>query len=197
VTNLADKANPFTVPDDAACTVPLSDDSQKVLAEFSQRIEDLNKPDIPYQKKLDAIIELNTRIVPIVFQQLLSPAPNVDVSVIASRACNALRDASSIIIKKREAEATDDIDPASPKFQLVFGWFLELFSETLHDQKIDEITVSNIFNALAAGLAGWEERVQKSLKGLSSKALDKADNPFIREFKEKLKASICEEPENV
>lgn len=189
VTNLAEKRNPFIQATSGASPIDLDEKSKELLVEFNANLAEINRRDLPYQQKLDLIIEMQTKTCPLIFQQLLSPAPNVDISVIASRTSILLKDISQLIIKKRKTEVAEDINVSSPKFQLIFGWFLELFSRTLHENKVNEVEVSNIFSSLANNLVGWEDRIQKGLKGLSNKALTRAKNPFIEDFKEKLKVA--------
>jgi hypothetical protein len=162
-------------------------DAQDKLDSFQKDIERLNDPNMPYNEKLDLIIELKTRIVPLVFKELYASFPNPEISLIASRASFALKEAAAIIIKKRESEVTDEINPFSPKFQKAFYWLIELFYTVLMENGVEEISRNNIFTNLSTKLLGWEEVIAKQLKSISSKALDKVENPFIAKFKESLK----------
>lgn len=172
-------------------------DAAEKLEAFRADIERLNNPNMPYNEKLDLIIDLKTRIVPLVFKELYSAFPNSDISLIASRASFALKEAAAIIIKKRESEVSDEINPFSPKFQKAFYWLIELFHQVLVENGCDEITVKNIFSALSGKLLGWEEVVAKQLKSISSKALEKVENPFIASFRNDLKktSDTPEEPD--
>ena len=162
-------------------------DAKERLLSFEEDIKKLNDPNLPYNEKLDLIIELKTRIVPIVFKELYANFPNSDISLIASRASFALKEAAAIIIKKRESEISDEINPFSPKFQKSFYWIIELFHQTLVENGADEITTNNVFTSLSTKLLGWEEVLAKQLKSISAKALEKVENPFISKFKEELK----------
>jgi len=162
-------------------------DAADKLAAFQADIEKLNNPNMPYNEKLDLIIELKTRIVPLVFKELYASFPNPEISLIASRASFALKEAAAIIIKKRESEVTDEINPFSPKFQKAFYWIIELFHQVLVENGVDEITTNNVFTNLSTKLLGWEEVIAKQLKSISAKALEKVENPFIAKFKESLK----------
>jgi hypothetical protein len=189
--------NPFVVDDKLkkiAARNQVPPDAQEKLEAFQKDIERLNDPNMPYNEKLDLIIELKTRIVPLVFKELYASFPNPEISLIASRASFALKEAAAIIIKKRESEVSDEINPFSPKFQKAFYWLIELFHQTLVENGCDEITVNNVFSTLSSKLLGWEEIIAKQLKSISSKALEKVENPFIAKFKEELKESPQEEP---
>lgn len=182
--------NPFIGEDVAKKLKPRNEvpvDAQEKLAAFQADIEKLNNPNMPYNEKLDLIIELKTRIVPLVFKELYASFPNPEISLIASRASFALKEAAAIIIKKRESEVTDEINPFSPKFQKAFYWIIELFHQVLTENGVDEITTNNVFTNLSTKLLGWEEILAKQLKSISAKALDKVENPFIAKFKESLK----------
>lgn len=173
----------------------LDPEAAKKLESFKKDLDKLNDVNLPYNEKLDLIIDLKTRIVPVVFKELFEEDPNPDISLIASRASFALKEAAAIIIKKRESEVTDDINPFSPKFQKAFFMFIELFHKVSIENGLDEITVNNIFSSLSTKLLGWEEQIVKSMKSVSSKALEKIENPFILKFKESLK--VVDEPVKV
>jgi len=168
-------------------------DAAEKLAAFRKDIERLNDASLPYNEKLDLIIELKTRIVPLVFQELYSSFPNAEISLIASRAAFALKEAAAIIIKKRESEVSDEINPFSPKFQKAFYWIIELFHQTLIENNCDAITTNNIFTTLSSKLLGWEEVLAKQLKTVSSKALEKVENPFIAKFRDEMRSAYKEE----
>ena len=170
-------------------TIVFDQKGMELLAAFKTDIEKLNDPNMPYNEKLDLIIDLKTRIVPVVFKELYSNFPNPDISLIASRASFALKEAAAIIIKKRESEVTDEINPFSPKFQRAFYMFIELFHKTLQENNVDDITTNNVFNTLSTKLLGWEEQLVKSMKSVSSKALEKIENPFIARFKTELRTA--------
>ncbi len=188
--------NPFIGDMGKKKSVPMNivdPNAQAILDSFKTDIEKLNDANMPYNEKLDLIIDLKTRLVPVVFKELYTNFPNPDISLIASRASFALKEAAAIIIKKRESEITDEINPFSPKFQKAFYMFLELFHKVLQENSVDEITINNIFSTMSTKLLGWEEVLNKSLKSISSKALEKIENPFIAKFKEELKTK--QEPE--
>ncbi|MFA5071036.1 MAG: hypothetical protein WC511_01545 [Candidatus Pacearchaeota archaeon] len=190
-----DEKNPFVIDDKkigesldkAVKEKEIDPKTQAIIDAFLADLGRLNDPNVTYNEKLDLIIDLKTRIVPIVFAELFQEKPNADISLIASRASFALKEAASIIIKKRETEVTDDINPYSPKFQKAFFMFIELFHKVMMENGADEIMINNVFGSLSRVLLGWEEQVVKSLKSVSSKALEKIENPFIAKFKDSLK----------
>ena len=86
------------------------------------------------------------------------------------------------LARTKEIEASDAFDPTSPKFQTCIGWFLEVVHEAV-TAEVDTITTNNVFAHITTALIGWEEKVQRQLKGLAGHAPQK--NPFIREIEEK------------
>lgn len=161
-------------------------------AEAQQRVErilvELRDPDASFQQRLDKLVEVQSLIMPQLVAEIFATRPNVGRSVIISRTAMAIRDISNMIIKKREAEVADDLNPYSPKFQASFGWIIELFYMVVAKQGLDQIQISNLFNDLATELVGWEDKLDKRLKGVSSKALDQLNNPFLDDFKQKTQA---------
>jgi len=180
----ASDPNPFQNQEDISKKEPkISPEDQKLLDTFTEKMMLLNSDQIPYQQKLDIVVDLNTIITPLMFKQLVSPMPSVDFSVIASRTNIALKDISAVIIKKRDAEVADEINLESPKFQLVFTWFMEVFSDVLSRNDIEETAKNNIFTDLSTALLGFEEICQKRLKGASKSAMASATNPLLEKFK--------------
>jgi hypothetical protein len=151
---------------------------EKVREEFNKALNAVLDGNVPLEQKLDGINSLTAQVIPELFKELLSPAPNVDRSVIGSRCANAIKNLASTLIEKRKVQVEDELNPYSPKFQLVFSWLLEMFHKALESEGVDEIVINNIFNSLSRSLMGWEETVSKSLKGLSAKALSNISNPL-------------------
>jgi len=176
--------NPFKVIKNGLKVDP---EFKKLKQEFDSLLKKFQSKDISFEEKLDLFIKLNSKIIPVTFEELISPVPNADRSIIAYRASSILKDMSSIIIKKKEIEVTDDINPESPRFQMIFGWFLQLFHKVLLDNKIDQVIVNNVFDSLSSELMDWESTIKKRLKGLSSKAVQRMENPFLDKFKNKKK----------
>jgi hypothetical protein len=175
-----EESNPFINPEDKR-RFQLSENLLNSIAE-------LNKKGVSFSDKMDILLNIQAEVLPLLMEELSASDPNIDRSVIASRMGSFLKEMGNLIVRKREVEAaSDDIDPYSPKFQLIFEFFVELVHENMVKQKIDSILIKNFFNEFAAELVGWEDKIIKSLKGVSSKALGKISNPFGKEFKESIK----------
>ena len=162
-----------------------SEEIQEGLDNLEGYLSDLLKEDMSFSQKMNAILKMNAIIIPEFFRELTSSMPSVDKSMIASKAISAIKDTGNFLIKKRETEMSEDINLNSPKFQLIFTWFMELINEILMRQGLNTLQVNNIFNDLSLELTGWEDKILKRLKGLSSKALDEVKNPLIEKIRGK------------
>lgn len=157
-------------------------DKEDALKRVTPLLDKLSDPDVDFKVKLDTVAELQRETLPSLFQELSARVPDTDRSLVASRTILAIGAMSKTLLERRAADAAEEIDPHSPKFQLVLGWFIELLHESMKAQNLDAITVNNTFQDLSARLAGWEEVVSKRLKGVSSKALGSIKNPFVEQF---------------
>ena len=187
--------NPFNSPQSSSVEASSPTNTQPTKIEqarqkFEKGLEVVNNPHSTYDEKFNTLIQLNTLILPFAFQELSAQIPNPDRSVIASRICTALKDATSILMKKRETELTEEINPDSPKFQKSFEWFIEVVRASMEEAGVDSTTMNNVFNVMSNRLQGWEQMILKSLKGVSSKALSEVENPFIKDFIAKTKGEV-------
>ena len=156
-------------------------DSKAKLDAFTKAIDDLNDPNLLFSKKMDQITKIYGDLAKELYSLLLSHRTDTSIVVsVSGRLCQTLKSMSSNVIKKHESELCEDINPHSKKFQIAFGWFMEIFVESLTSNKLDGPTVSNVMGYLSAKLQGWEDLVEKNLRGLSKKALLSLDgkNPF-------------------
>lgn len=151
------------------------------------QVQILQNPETDYKSKLDAIAMMQSSIIPALFAEMASKFPNTDRSLVAARSVIALKEMGRVLMERKAADAAEEIDPHSPKFQMVIGWFIELLHEVMVKEGTDPILINNVFNTLANALVGWEDVVSKKLKGVSAKALANVTNPFTEEFLEKVK----------
>ena len=171
--------NPFTQKKDNR--------AEEIKSQFSELFEELMNDAVPFEDKMKSLLRMQSSTVPALIDELESNEPNVDRSTVAYQILKFLKETREIIIKKREVETSEDINPYAPKFQKVFEFFIELIYEVMVSQETSSIEVSNFFTALAVKIAGWEEEVIKHIKGISSKNLNKLSNPFILKFKKQIK----------
>lgn len=157
-------------------------DKEDALLRVTPLLDKLSDPEVDFKIKLDTVAQLQRETLPSLFQELSARIPDTDRSLVASRTILAIGAMSKTLLERRAADAAEEIDPHSPKFQLVLGWFIELLHESMKAQSLDPITINNTFQDLSARLAGWEEIVSKRLKGVSSKALGSIKNPFVETF---------------
>lgn len=156
--------------------------NEEARAKFEEGISAVNSDTLPFERKLDKLIDLNNMVLPYLFKELYARYPNADRSVVGARICIALKTATDILIKKRESEVSEEINPDSPKFQKAFEWFIEVVRASMEEAGMDSVAINNTFNVMANRLQGWENLVSKSLKGVSSKALSEVQNPFVKDF---------------
>lgn len=149
----------------------------------------LNDRDMPLPAKLDTLAETLTAIIPLQVGEALAKVPSEARSVALSRALAGLREVTNVLKTKRDVENSDEINPYSPKFQIVFGWFFDVVHHCLVEQGLDEIAINNLFAKLSVELVGWEEKIEKRLRGVAGRALENLENPLIKEFKTELRAA--------
>lgn len=148
----------------------------------SAALERLNDPLTPLPQRLDVAAKLQSSLLPLLLAEALANSPNDARSVAVSRLQHGLKEVISVLKTKRDIENSDDLNPHSPKFSMVFGWFFDMVHQALVAQGVSEVAVNNVFAKLAMDLAGWEDKIEKRLRGVSGKALDSVTNPFIEEF---------------
>lgn len=153
--------------------------ARRTLEELNRNLDRIRSKESTFDDKMDSIVTMLAAIMPEVYKEMISIAPNVDRSLIASRAISAIKDTASMLMKRRDIEVSEEVDVNNPKFQIVFSWFMDIFHTSLVEQGVDDILISNVFNDLALKLAGWEDIVNKRLKGVSAKALANVKNPLF------------------
>lgn len=165
----------------------LTEEDRERIRIVEEKLEELKTPNLEFSKKLDLIIEIQSEMIPPLLRESISIAPNLDKSNVIHRLSMVLKELTQTLNTKREAQITDNLDPYSPKFQAAFAWFAELFYEAVSEQDIDPIVINQIFQYLDSSLMGWEERLVKSLKGITAKSTELRRNPFVKGFVESLK----------
>lgn len=155
-----------------------------------EQLQTLNSPDLTTSERLERLLSLNFSLMLPLFGEALSEIPDMNRSAACARAMTALKDTVAIVAKQHELETTDAFNPRSPKFTVVFGWFVALVHHTLC-QHADDTTVANFFNDLCGELTGWEDRIERQLKGVAAKTLATLPNPFTHDFLERLQATTA------
>lgn len=152
---------------------------KKDLDTIKHCLKDMMGQSLSFNEKMDKILEINSLVIPELYREFTSSMPSMDKSMVGARTLSAIKDMSGILLKKREAEMAEEINPSSPKFQLIFTWFIEVVNLVLEKQGLDTIQMNNIFSDLSLELNGWEDKIVKRLRGVSAKALDKVKNPLL------------------
>lgn len=140
-------------------------------------------PESSNADKMEAIAVATAHLSSLLFNEAVAKNPNVDRSIVISRLLISLRDISKVIKDKRDIEVSDEINIRSEKFQLVFGWFMDMIHEVL-SRHTHPTVLSNIFNDLATVLGGWEDSIERKMKSVNAKTIRAGalDSPFTKDF---------------
>ena len=163
---------------------------------IDELMDSVNNPDVSSSAKMDNLITMQSMIAPMLIKEISKKNPKLSTSVIASRATSSIKELGALIKTKTEVESFSEVNPYSPKFQTVFGWFLELQNDVL-DAMVDEKVLSKIDKAIfsqafSQSLIGWEGQVEHNLKGISTKALASLSNPFLDDMKKEQNSALPE-----
>lgn len=183
---------PKTTPETAYFRNLRNEQEAYLPGAIAENLKTINDPNIPLPQRLETIAQTMGLLLPLQIAEGTSARPSVPRSVVLARLMMNLKAIESTLTKKRDIEITDELNPYSPKFQQAFGWFIELFHANLEKEGLDSVQINNVFAALMSDLVGWEDRLEKRLRGVSGKALQMLDNPFVREFTDGLKQSTRE-----
>jgi hypothetical protein len=155
---------------------------ETLFPEIMGLMEQVSDASIASPQRVELASRAMAKLTGIFLLEALAPVADAERSVILSRLTIHLKAIIDTLARKKEIEASDAFDPSSPKFQTCIGWFLAVVHEAVKAE-VDTITTKNVFARITTALIGWEEKVQRQLKGLAGHAPQK--NPFIREIEEK------------
>jgi hypothetical protein len=182
---------PATVrPPPSELTLERRSELAHAMLTVREQLRTLNSSDLTTSERIERLLSLNFSLMLPLFGEALSEIPDMNRSAACARAMTALKDTVAIVAKRHELETTDAFNPRSPKFTVVFGWFVELVHRTLC-QHADDTTVANVFNDLSGELTGWEDRIERQLKGVAAKTLATLPSPFTQDFLERLQATAA------
>lgn len=155
------------------------------LAHVKRQVDDIGAAEIPTSQRIEKLLAINSTIIINLLKEALGEHPDIDRAVVLRNALSAVKDTASILKSKHEMDSLDTFNPRSPKFGVVFGWFIELVHRVLALHVEDAIS-AGFFNDLVGELSGWEDRIERQFKGVSGRAIASLQSPFIEGFKEKL-----------
>jgi hypothetical protein len=155
---------------------------ETLIPEIMGLMEQVNDASIALPQRFELASRAMARLTGIFLSEALAPVADAERSVILSRLTIHLKAVIDTLARKKEIEASDAINPSSPKFEICFGWFTEAFHEAL-TAEVDTITANSVFARVTKAIVGWEEKLPRQLKGLAGHALQQ--NRFIREIEEK------------
>lgn len=162
------------------------DQMRQELELVERQVRDVSGADLTASQRIEKLLAINSTIIMGLLKEALGDEPDLDRSTVLGRALTAVKDTVGILKSKSELESVDSFNPRSPKFGIVFGWFIELVHRVL-SQHTDETIVANFFNDLVSELSGWEDRIERQFKGVAGKALASMQSPFVDEVKEHIK----------
>ncbi len=179
-------ATPRPVP--AELNAERTSELADAMLTIREQLRTLNSPGLTAPERIERLLGLSVSLMLPLFGEALSEVPDMNRSAACARALTALKDTVAIVAKRHELETTDAFNPRSPKFTVVFGWFIELVHRILC-QHADDTTVANFFNDLSGELTGWEDRIERQLKGVAAKSLANLPSPFTQDFLERLQTT--------
>jgi flagellar motility protein MotE (MotC chaperone) len=167
-------------------------DLRASLEHVQRQLEDIANAEQTASQRIEKLLGVNSTIILGLLKAALAEEPDLDRSTVLSRAMTAIKDTVAVLKSKHDMEGVDTFNPRSPKFGLVFGWFIELVHKVLA-QHVNETVSTNFFNDLVAELSGWEDRIERQFKGVSGRALASLQSPFIENFREQLRDATARE----
>lgn len=157
-------------------------EARELMRSIPEKLARVNDPTLALPKKLEILSEIISSMIVPLMDEALSDSPSAERALVFSRLLAYVKEVSGQLNKKYDVEESDDINPYSQKFQTIFEWFLDLIQQSMVEQRMDPILMNNVFNSMHDNLIGWEDKVSRSLRGISGKALAKVENPFVKDF---------------
>lgn len=166
---------------DSVDLVKKFEDSVDKLTESIRKIS--TDPDTKFGVKVDYLMTTMIALVPVLMNEL-KPDKIVDEarSDQVMRINTLLSSIQNSMYKKREIEVKEEIDVAHPKFQKVMEFMVEAVLEAMEDIGIDGGVQSSFIHKFSTKMVGFEDLMNKRLKGLSFQDLDTVENPLIKTF---------------
>lgn len=88
---------------------------------------------------------------------------------------------SSNVYKEKEFELRGgDVDFTNPKIQRAFYFLVEVFIDSMDEVGVDEETKRKVLDKLMFNLVGFEEKLNKTLKGVKLSIVDQTVNPLAK-----------------
>lgn len=91
-----------------------------------------------------------------------------------------IKNISNSLQKQRALEMQEDVDFTSPKVRHGMMMLIEVFLESLQDAGMDSFGVETVKDVLQLKLMGFEEKLNKEMKGLSGSMLVDVKNPLTK-----------------
>lgn len=150
-------------------------------------MKSLSDQKIPVQDKIGGLRNL---IVLLLLPQIQPLTDKDEWDIIKSKKANEarqiiyiLRDLMKSIYEEQEYTQKEEIDFTHPKIQKAFEFIVEGVLEVLKEMGIPQEQLIEFASRFSTSMVGFESKIDIRFKGISSKALDKVENPLLKIYK--------------
>ena len=96
---------------------------------------------------------------------------------------------SSNVYKEKEFELRGgDVDFTNPKIQRAFYFLVEIFIDSMDEAGVGEDLKRQVLDKLMFNLVGFEEKLNKTLKGVKLSVIDQTVNPLAKKVIDEAKS---------
>jgi hypothetical protein len=142
---------------------------EALIPEIMGLMEQVNDSSIALSQRFELASRAMAKLTGIFLSEALAPVADAERSVVLSRLSTHLKAIIDTVARKKEIESSDTVNPNSPQFQACFKWFSDVVHEAV-TAEVDTITTNAVFARITTALVGWEEKLQRQLKGLEGHA---------------------------
>ena len=163
--------------------------SEEFLTDASAVTENLmlvaSNDNVLFGERQNAIMSAMISLFPLLLHELNTDPLTYKKSEQATRICTHLEKLQNALYKKRESENKVDVDLNHPKFQNALDFIVEGFLDVMNSEGIDSSTKDRIVQSFGQKMVGFEDDMNKRLKGVAFSKLDRIENPLITSFNDK------------
>jgi hypothetical protein len=74
----------------------------------------------------------------------------------------ALKQMAEVLLKRKDAALAERLDLKSPRFQKVFGIWMECFYDAMEKSGVPQEVISLVFETMKADMVGWEKKMDSA-----------------------------------
>nr|DAX81718.1 MAG TPA: hypothetical protein [Bacteriophage sp.] len=171
--------------------VDLLDDFKESVNKLTESLTQItNSESVKFGDKVDHIMNGMIALVPVLLNELNPENIKIDEakSNQVMRVNSLLQSIQNSLYKKREIEIKEEVDVTHPKFQKVIEFIVDGALQSLQNINVHPDTQAAFIHDFSLRMVGFEDTMNKKLKGLSFQDLDTVTNPLIKQFNEERKA---------